>query len=231
MCKILHIETAIDVCSVVVADNGKVLSVKESYEPRVHASMTAVFVKEALEEAGLIFKDLDAIAVSKGPGSYTGLRIGVATAKGLCFTLDKPLIAVDTLKAMSAMYLYSHPELSPLEYLVPLIDARRMEVYGCVLDQRLNYIEETKAEILTENSFMVRNEIPRIVFGDGALKTTILFKNHHKVKIDNFFKHSARGLVTLSLELYKCGKFENVANFEPYYLKEFLDNTPKTNSF
>ncbi len=228
MAIILHIETAVDVCSVAIANEGKIISLKESYEPRVHAAMTAVFVKEAIEEAGIAISDLDAVAVSKGPGSYTGLRIGVATAKGLCFSLDKPLIAVDTLKAMATTYLLDHPLVPIDNLLVPLIDARRMEVYGCVLDHQLNYIEETKAEILLENSFMIYPNQSRIFFGDGAAKTATVFKDYLNVKIVTDFKHSSRGLVTLALQSFKNNQFENLAYFEPYYLKEFLDNKPKS---
>ena len=228
MAIILHIETAVDVCSVAIANEGKIISLRESYEPRVHAAMTAVFVKEAVEEAGITLHDVDAIAVSKGPGSYTGLRIGVATAKGLCFSLDKPLIAVDTLRAMAATYLLDHPFVSIDNLLVPLIDARRMEVYGCVLDHQLNYIEKTKAEILSENSFMIHPNQSRIIFGDGAAKTETIFMDHLNVKIVTDFKHSARGLVTLALHSFKNNLVENIAYFEPYYLKEFLDNKPKS---
>ena len=228
MSKILHIETAVNVCSIVIADEGKILSVKESYEPRVHASMTAVFIKEAMEESGLSFKELDAIAVSKGPGSYTGLRIGVATAKGLCFTLEKPLIAINTLKAMAASFLINNPSIYKDQLLVPLIDARRMEVYGCVLDQQLNYIEQTKAEVLNMNSFMTSPETPRIIFGDGAAKTIEIYNQYNNVKIIDDFKHSALGLVNLSCEYYQKGRFEELAYFEPYYLKEFLDNKLKS---
>ena len=228
MAIILHIETAVDVCSVAIANEGKLISLRESYEPRIHAAMTAVFVKEAVEEAGITLQKVDAIAVSKGPGSYTGLRIGVATAKGLCFSLDKPLIAVDTLRAMAATYLLDHPHNSIDNLLVPLIDARRMEVYGCVLDHQLNYIEATKAEVLSENSFMIYPHQSRIIFGDGAAKTETVFSDHLNVKIVTNFKHSARGLVALALNSFNNNRFENIAYFEPYYLKEFLDNKPKS---
>jgi tRNA threonylcarbamoyladenosine biosynthesis protein TsaB len=228
MSLILHIETATEVCSIVLAQEGRVISVVESYEPRIHASMTSVFIKEVMDKAGVSFPQLDAIAISRGPGSYTGLRIGVSTAKGLCFALDKPLIAVDTLKAMAGTFLLDEKNPKTESLLVPMIDARRMEVYGAVLDKSFNYIEPVKAEILSGNSFMSQPEKPRILFGDGAAKAIELFADNVNVSIGNSFRHSARGMVCFALNSWNTKQFEDVAYFEPYYLKEFMDSGKKS---
>ena len=151
MSVILSIETATDVCSVCVSRDGKILSIREIHKGKSHAEVLTSFISECAEEAKIDLQEIDAVAVSKGPGSFTGLRIGVATAKGLCYALDKPLIAVNTLHGMAAMR--SLKALSDSVIMVPMIDARRMEVYTAAYDLDLREISEVEAVILTQDSF------------------------------------------------------------------------------
>lgn len=218
---ILHIETATDVCSVVLANDRKVIAHRESAADRSHASVLAVFIDEVMKEAGVSFKDLLAVAVSKGPGSYTGLRIGVSTAKGICYAMNIPLIAVNTLQAMSASYLFQFPDTPSSTLLLPMIDARRMEVYGAVLDSSLNFLEDVKAEVLTENSFM-SHQAEIVMFGDGAHKAVDVFTDKKNVSYNPNYKQSALGLIAPALKAFAAKQFENTAYFEPFYLKEFV---------
>lgn len=218
---ILHIETATDVCSVVLANEGKVLASRESTADRSHASILAVFIDEVMKEANVSFSNLLAVAVSKGPGSYTGLRIGVSTAKGICYAMNIPLIAINTLQAMASAYLLQFPVTDVSTLLLPMIDARRMEVYGAVLNSSLDFLEEVKAEVLTESSFMQHNSAI-VMFGDGAHKAVAVFSSHENVSHNTEFKQSAYGLIALAQKAYANGQFENTAYFEPYYLKEFV---------
>ena len=218
---ILHIETATDVCSVVLANNGKVVASRESAADRSHASVLAVFIDEVMKEANVAFKDLLAVAVSKGPGSYTGLRIGVSTAKGICYAMNIPLIAVNTLQAMSSAYLLQFPDTPSTKMLLPMIDARRMEVYGAVLNSSLEFLEEVKAEVLNENSFM-NHDGEFVMFGDGAHKAVEVFTGKMNVAYNADFKQSALGLIAPALKAFSLKQFENTAYFEPFYLKEFV---------
>jgi tRNA threonylcarbamoyladenosine biosynthesis protein TsaB len=189
--------------------------------------MTAVFIRQTMADAGFSFSQLDAVAVSRGPGSYTGLRIGVSAAKGLCYAADKPLIAIDTTIAMASSFLLQHAgEVNPDDLLLPLIDARRMEVYGAVLDQSMHYVIPICAEILTPESFSTGDERTKILFGDGAFKTKDVIAIQNNIISDLTFSHSARGLIGPALLAFQKNKFENVAYFEPFYLKEFLGSTP-----
>lgn len=224
---LLHIDTATEVCSVVLAKDGAVISCHESHEPRVHASMTAVFIQKVMQESGFSYNQLDAVAVSRGPGSYTGLRIGVSAAKGLCYAADKPLIAVDTPMAMASAYLLQNAgKIDSQSLLLPLMDARRMEVYGALLDQSLNYIIHICAEVLTPESFYNGDGYTKILFGDGAFKTNQVISLQKNIIADFNFLHTARGLVAPALELFHKNKFEDVAYFEPFYLKEFVGTKP-----
>ena len=147
---LLLLETATGVCSVALSEGERMLAVRTSKEEREHASMLAVYIEEVMTEAGRQLSEIDALVVSKGPGSYTGLRIGIATAKGICFTLNKPLIAIDTPLAMASAYWHERKNELPAEaVMVPVIDARRMEVYGAALDMRLEYIEGIRAEAVS----------------------------------------------------------------------------------
>jgi len=219
---ILQIETATTVCSVAISENGIVLACKEADQRNIHAEKITVFIEEALVLAGKNYSDIDAVAVSSGPGSYTGLRIGVSAAKGLSFALDKPLIAVETLAAMTDG-LISTNTYSGDTLLCPMIDARRMEVFTAMFDAKGNRVKPTSAEIIDENSFgdlLAGHKI--IFFGDGAEKCSEALGTHPNAVIVSGFANSATYLAKKANDKYLAGSFEDVAYFEPYYLKDFI---------
>lgn len=223
MALILNIETATKNCSVALAQDGQVIASKELNDGNYsHSENLHVFIDDVLKEAGKTTSDLQAVAMSKGPGSYTGLRIGAASAKGFCYALDIPLIAINTLKVMAAKVCANYPN----KTLIALLDARRMEVYSCVFNSELNELRETRAEIIDENSFaewIADNEC--VLFGDGAEKCKgVVNANVHYV--DGIFP-SALQLARLAEEAYISKQFEDIAYFEPYYLKDFVATTPK----
>ena len=233
MTLILNIETATPVCSVALCLDGEIVAKKESHKHNSHSSLLTVFIEEIFKEVIFELKLLDAIAVSKGPGSYTGLRIGVSTSKGLCYTLDKPLISINTLKAMANglskfLKLSKSTLFQQNTLLCPMIDARRMEVYSAIFDLSINEIRETKAEIIDENSFEdFLKEKQLIFFGDGAAKCKEVLSNNRNAKfIDNFYP-SAEFMAEISDEKFKNNNFEDVAYFEPFYLKDFIAGKPK----
>mgnify|MGYP006204266931 CR=1 FL=1 len=218
MALILCIETATTNCSVALAQNGEVLALKEDYNDQYsHAERLHNFIKEILEENKFTPDDLDAIAVSKGPGSYTGLRIGVSAAKGLCFSLDLPLIAVPTLTSLA-----NQVEQGEGDYIFSLLDARRMEVYTAGFNANREQILETQAKILDASSFKEFLEKGRVVFiGDGVAK----FKevcNHQNARFIEGKLPSAKEMAVLAQVKFLGKDFEDVAYFEPYYLKDFL---------
>lgn len=218
MAVILNLETATTNCSVSIAENGTILALKENNTPSYsHAEQLHVFIKNALDMASLSFSDLDAIAISKGPGSYTGLRIGVSAAKGLCFALDIPLISIATLESMAHQVIQKTSD-----FIIPVLDARRMEVYSAVFDSDMSQIRETKAEIITENSFSGYAESGKtLVMGPGAHKCRDVLKNPSFDFKDGIVP-SAKGMGKLSSLKYQNSDFEDVAYFEPYYLKDFI---------
>lgn len=230
---ILNIETATNVCSVALADNGELISFKESLKDKSHSTLLSVFIEEVLKENKISVIKLDAIAVSKGPGSYTGLRIGVSTAKGLCYGGNIPLISVNTLKVM-ASGIINNQILSKLNLkskdntlLCPMIDARRLEVFTAIYNHLNQTIEETQAKIINPssyNKYLAKKKL--IFFGTGANKCSKIIKSKNALFIENF-NTSARYMIKLSEEAYKNKKFENVAYFEPYYLKDFIATVPK----
>ena len=228
---ILNIETTTGVCSVALSRNGELIGLKESDSKNSHSSELAVFIDDILKTEGIDASSLDAVAVSEGPGSYTGLRIGVATAKGICYAKDLPMIGVNTLQAMS-MGMHHAPVPAPegkySTLLCPMIDARRMEVYYAIFDENGKEIRETCAEIIDENSFMEYLAKNKVVFGgDGALKCRSLLDKHpNAIFLDNF-QASAKYMVSLSEEKFKQKKFENLAYFEPFYLKDFVAGKPR----
>ncbi len=225
MSTILQIETATSVCSVALAVDGKTIAVKEQQAPNIHAASLTLFIEEVMQVAGLAYTDLDAIAVSKGPGSYTGLRIGVSTAKGLCFALDKPLIAINTLEMMTSGFLAHQPEFRGL--VCPMIDARRMEVFTAVFDLALNEVAPTQAKIIDHQSFETLLQKHNIAFiGDGAekCKSAIVGPNANFYS-QNF--NSANHMSELAQQALLNNTFEDVAYFEPFYLKDFVFTTPK----
>jgi tRNA threonylcarbamoyladenosine biosynthesis protein TsaB len=221
---ILQIETATTVCSVALSAGGEVLACKEVDQRNIHAEMITVFIREVLNRSGKNYEDIDAIAVSSGPGSYTGLRIGVSAAKGMSFALDKPLIAVETLAAMAdGLVTQNSIDADSSILLCPMIDARRMEVFTAIYDVKGNVIRPTSAEIIDENSFnaiLQANEI--LFFGDGAEKCRAILKAHSNARFVNGFVNSASWLTKRAVEKFEAKIFEDVAYFEPYYLKDFI---------
>lgn len=225
MATILQIETATGVCSAAISKNGVTIALKEESNKNIHAQKLTLFINEMMQAENLSYQQLDAVAVSKGPGSYTGLRIGVSTAKGLCFALEKPLISVNTLELMAAGYLQKHPEFEGL--LAPMIDARRMEVYTAIYTNKLLLKEAVSAKVIDEKSFIFELSNNYIVFfGDGVAKCQTFIKHPNaRFLIDNF--NSAAHMSKLANEAFKQKKFENVAYFEPFYLKDFVATAPK----
>ena len=230
MALILNLETATTVCSVSLAKDGVLLALKEINGDYSHAENLTLFIEDVFKPAGLKLNSIDAVAVSKGPGSYTGLRIGVSTAKGLCYSLDKPLIAINTLEHISYSVSKTIPkELPVINYLLcPMLDARRMEVYCALFDSQNKYVMPTSALIIDENSFaeyLKENTI--YFFGDGASKCKqVLAGNENAIFIDGVFP-SAKNMIPLSEEAFDKKQFEDVACFEPFYLKDFVAGKKK----
>lgn len=225
MAKILLIETATPICSVAIAIDGIVTAIKESSEPNSHSAKLSVMIRDILETTNIPYSELDAVCVSSGPGSYTGLRIGVSTAKGLCYALEKPLLAVGTLQNIAAGYMLLHPQYTG--YICPMIDARRMEVYSAIFDNKGNYIRQTNADIIIENIYDQWLEQNNIIFiGDGADKTRSILEGKNNVMFDTDFKISAKGMAQLAEKRYENKQFEDVAYFEPFYLKDFVAAKP-----
>jgi len=218
---ILNIETTTKNCSVSIAKEGKTLVCNEiAEEGYSHAERLHVFIEESIAAAGITYKDLVAIAVSQGPGSYTGLRIGVSAAKGLCFALGIPLIAVDTLQALAAQAKVESG------LIVPMLDARRMEVYSAVFSAKLESKREILAEVITEDSFQEFDEILYFV-GDCTEKCKTVLTKANFVFLENIKYPSANEMSTLSYEKFLKEDFVDVAYFEPYYLKDFMITTSK----
>lgn len=227
MALILCIETGTDICSVGIARDGELLSLRESDQGRDHAKKVALFVDELLRETGVQPDELDAVAVGKGPGSYTGLRIGVSFAKGLCYGLQKPLIAIGSLDALVAVACEDYEagilDVEPWSEarLCPMVDARRMEVYAQLFDTRNRPLSEVDAVVVDGESFAEsRHDAahPFVIFGNGAAKCREVLPDAQWVDV----APSARGLARLAQEAYEAGRFEDVAYFEPFYLKDFV---------
>ncbi len=230
MAKILHIESSTLTCSVAIAVDGKTVSLKETHDQSyAHSEKLVVFIDEAIKKAELKPADLDAVCVAKGPGSYTGLRIGVSAAKGLCFGLQIPLISVGSLTSMAHWaHFHYNDKLEDFKLLVPMIDARRMEVYAQQFYADLNPASAVEAVIVDEESFAEELATGKVVFfGDGAEKCTSLLSSNNAVFIPDFHP-SARGMITLAESKFRAKEFEDVAYFEPYYLKDFVAGKPKT---
>lgn len=229
MALILCIEAGTDVGSVALAKNGELLSLIENLEGKQHAQNLAVYVQEVLREHDLDVGDLDAVAVGKGPGSYTGLRIAVSLAKGICYGAGIPLIAVNSLEALAHVALEDF-DAGILDVedirgakLLPMIDARRMEVYCQLFDADVNPLSEVAAHIITADSFaQQRNEGELLIFGNGAAKSKTVFTEPNVRFVE--VTPSARGLVKPAFKAHAAKKFENTAYFEPFYLKNFIVN-------
>ncbi|WP_369048189.1 tRNA (adenosine(37)-N6)-threonylcarbamoyltransferase complex dimerization subunit type 1 TsaB [Tenacibaculum sp. UWU-22] len=217
MAYILNIETATKNCSVSLAKNGTILALKELNNGNYsHAEMLHPFMVAVLKEANVNPSDITAVAVSKGPGSYTGLRIGVSAAKGLCFAFGVPLISIETLTALA------HKIIPDDGIIIPMIDARRMEVYSAIYDCKYNQIREIKAEIITENSYKEYLPNQKVYFlGDGAEKCKDVITHNNAIFVSNKYP-SAKEMAKLSFEKYKKNDIEDVAYFEPFYLKDFV---------
>ena len=269
MQKLILIETSTALCSAAIAEDGVITSYRESSAPKAHASLTAVFIQEMLQERGLTLADCDAVCVSKGPGSYTGLRVGVSTAKGLCFGSGKPLIAVGTLDTLvaQALEIATTPAESrnDVKYIIPMIDARRMEVYSAVFETQnviqneaqnsiaseaqnviaseaqnviarseatwqSRQITETAPAIIDENSFAEYLEQgPCLFIGDGAGKCADVIKHPNAHFCQCWPKASA--MLSPATEALNAKRFEDVAYFEPFYLKEFVATVSKKKLF
>lgn len=223
---ILNIETATEVCSVTVTRGKEVLFQREETKGPSHAVLLGVFVDEAIKELRNQGIKPDAVAVSCGPGSYTGLRIGVSEAKGLCYGLEIPLIAVPTLKIM-AYHVIKNNLADKSNLLCPMIDARRMEVYDTLYDHNLNEIRAASADIIDESSFSDYLSNGKVVFfGNGSDKCKEILGNPNAIFLEDIYPRSI-DMVDLSEKLYDEKQFVDVAYFEPFYLKEFVATTPK----
>lgn len=213
---ILHLETATKVCSVGLSLNGKLIGLKEIEEDGYsHGENLNCFIEDVLLETCIKINDLSAISLASGPGSYTGLRIGAATAKGLCYALEIPLIAIDALTCLAEIAREKHPAGT----LCPLIDARRMEVYNLLYDTNGKALKEISADIIDETSYSEFE--PFIYFGDGAEKLQDIWADKNCV-IDSTIRASASGQVKLAFQKFQENKFEDVAYWEPFYLKDFI---------
>ena len=228
MSLILSIDTSTKVCSVALHKEGKILAISELYTEKSHSGMLTILCESVVKNAGFSLHNVDAFAVAKGPGSYTGLRIGVSTAKGFCFALDKPLIAVNTLEAMA----FQVKDFYDGSYLIcPMIDARRMEVYCQILNNEMNIVSETEAKIIDEESFSALLAKKKIVFiGDGSAKCQEKITHPNAVFPKIEITPSAKTVGILATNLYEKSLFENVVTFEPFYLKDFVGTVARTAS-
>lgn len=221
MSYLLLIDTSTKNCSVALSDDGQIVSWREKNEGYSHAEYLAVMIQEVLQEAKIGGNDIAAVAVAKGPGSYTGLRIGVSTAKGLCYGLDIPLISIETLQSM--VY---QSELPEANFYVPMIDARRMEVYCAVYNDKKEPIEPTVASIVDETSFADYLDNGKVLFfGDGALKCKEVIQSDNA--LFSSLGTSAKAMASLAYQKFQQQDFEDVAYFEPFYLKDFVAGKPR----
>lgn len=238
MARLLLIETSTALCSIALSEDGKIISSRESSAPKAHASLTAVFIQEVLSENGYSISDCDAVCVSMGPGSYTGLRVGVSTAKGLCFGSGKPLLAIgtlDTLVAQAADIIAGSTDVHPeYTHIVPMVDARRMEVYAAVFKKsesgEYEQVTETTPAIIDENSYIHElNEGPVLFIGDGAGKCADVIRhpNAHFIQCCP----EAKSMLVPAEKAFEEQLFKDVAYFEPFYLKEFVATVSKKKLF
>lgn len=235
MDNIILIETSTELCSTAMASEGKIISYRESDRPRTHASLTAVFIDEMLRETGLKVQDCAAVCVSMGPGSYTGLRVGVSTAKGLCFGAGIPLLATGTLDALvwqgiTGEYFRNSQGDPDFRYIIPMIDARRMEVYTAVFSPDGKQVTDTEAKIVDGSSFAEQLAAGHVLFiGDAADKCRTVITNPNAHFIQCCPKASSM-LIPAMME-YKEKRFKDVAYFEPFYLKNFVATVSRKKLF
>ena len=226
MSRILLIETSTALCSTALVADGKLLSARQSAEPRAHAAMTAIFLKEMLDECGLRATDCDAVCVSAGPGSYTGLRVGSSTAKGICLAAGIPLLAIGTPDILAAQALKDGLLPEGCRYIIPMLDARRMEVYTAVFNAEGQRISPTRAMIVDENSYRQERELGPVLFiGDGAAKCAELLGGNGSAFVQ--VNPVASAMAVPAQRAFEARRFEDPAYFEPYYLKDFIATKPK----
>lgn len=224
---ILAIETATEICSVSLIRDNEIIAIRESEGSNEHSALLASFIDEVMKETGFQYQQLDAVAVSKGPGSYTGLRIGVSTAKGLCYAMNKPLISVGTLEAMAFQVIDNNMlDANNSVLLCPMIDARRMEVYTAVFDAELEEVSPVIAEIIDENSF-AETQKKILIFGNGATKCMSVLKKNEKVILLPEIRTSSVSVAKIAAKKFKQSLFEDIAYFEPFYLKDFVAGIPR----
>lgn len=230
MALILGIETATSICSVALVKDGKLLAIRESEGSKEHSAALTGYFAEVFTQAGFTYQQLEAIAVSMGPGSYTGLRIGVSSAKGLCYALNKPFIAIDTLKSLAWQALQQcEQQKTDTENILfcPMLDARRMEVYTAMFDNKLQLIEPVNACVVTENSFAAHADKEIVYFGDGAFKCISLFESKSKYTFLDSINLSAFSVCMLAESDFGNNNFADVAYCEPFYLKDFIAGKPR----
>jgi tRNA threonylcarbamoyladenosine biosynthesis protein TsaB len=228
---IICLETATPLCSVALCDDTGVITLKESDESKSHAAMITVYIDEILKKHDMKVSDLEAVAVSKGPGSYTGLRIGVSVAKGLAFGAGIPLIGIETTCSMYNGIKMKGDGSDDDTLFCPMLDARRMEVYYAVYDNTGNKIKDISAEIITETTFKSFPESKKIIFfGDGALKCREVIGRENAV-FDEDFRISASHMFKPASEAFRAQRFEDIAYFEPFYLKDFITTVSVKNVF
>lgn len=230
MATIICIETTTSVCSVALAEDGKCIAVKEVKDPKAHSTNLSVQVDEICRENNISINDIDAIALSKGPGSYTGLRIGTSLVKGILYSIEKPLIAIDTLQALAiSAYNQSEDIIPDNALLCPMIDARRMEVYNAFYTIDFEPQTEVMASIIDSDSFSdILQERPVAFFGNGAEKCKQEITSPNAIFVDDI-ECSAPWMSSLAEKAFQANDFADVAYFEPFYLKEFQATTPKKN--
>ena len=217
---ILLLETATSICSVALWSDGAVIASRRSDQPNAHSSRLAPFIDELFKETSLQPSSLGAVCVSSGPGSYTGLRIGVSSAKGFCYALDIPLLSVPTLDNMANLYYLQHPDYDGL--VCPMIDARRMECYTALYN-RQGQLRSTQAEVIETGTFdSWLDQGPVTLIGDGADKTRPLLERHPNARYDTTFNIDAAGMGPIADRKLRQGECEDVAYFEPFYLKDFV---------
>lgn len=224
MALILAIETTTKNCSVALFENSNLLHLKEERDDEyLHAEQLTLFIEEVVRKADTSLQAIDGVALSKGPGSYTGLRIGTSTAKGLCYSLDIPLVSVSTLKAMA----FGMSKKENYNLYCPMIDARRMEVFASIYDSKNNQVREISADIVDEYKYAEFFQEKVLFFGDGALKCKDIINNSNAYFMDGVFP-SAKDMGVLALEKFTNKNFEDVSYFEPCYLKDFIPGRKNT---
>ena len=223
MALLLAIETTTKNCSVALFENSNLIAYKEKNSNEYsHAEQLTFFIEEVVKKSTITLKEVDAIILSKGPGSYTGLRIGTSTAKGLCYSLDIPLVSVSTLKSMALLI----SKKQDYKFYCPMIDARRMEVFASIYDKSNNEVREIRADIVDQYTYAQFLKEKVLFFGDGALKCKLIINSPNADFLDGVFP-SAKNIGVLGFEKFVNKDFEDVVYFEPYYLKDFVAGVQK----